>query len=73
MKNPEHESGYFEDGSDVETTVEETVVTEEKKFGSACYGLTKAIHGLGVRDSSEPVSDGYEDRLNRGTNLMILL
>ncbi|XP_015429232.1 PREDICTED: ribosomal protein S6 kinase alpha-5 [Dufourea novaeangliae] len=65
MKNPEHESGYFEDGSDVEITVEETTVAEERKYGSACYGLAKAIHSLDVRDSSEPVSDDYEDRFNR--------
>ncbi|KAG7198898.1 hypothetical protein KM043_015719 [Ampulex compressa] len=65
MKNPEHESGYFEDGSDVETTVEETIIVEGRKCGSACYGLAKAIHGLDVRDSTEPASSGYEDRLNR--------
>lgn len=75
MKNPEHESGYFEDGSDVETTVEttveKTIVPEERKHGSACYGLAKAIHSLDVRDSSEPVSDDYEDRFNRGTDALI--
>ncbi|KOC68480.1 Ribosomal protein S6 kinase alpha-5 [Habropoda laboriosa] len=66
MKNPEHESGYFEDGSDVETNVEEAnVITGERKYVSTCYGLTKAIHELDVRDSSEPVPDHYEDRLNR--------
>ncbi|XP_043250460.1 ribosomal protein S6 kinase alpha-5-like isoform X1 [Colletes gigas] len=65
MKNPEHESGYFEDGSDVETAVEETIVTEERKYGSASYCLAKAIHSLDVRDSSEPVSDDYEDKFNR--------
>lgn len=73
MKNPEHESGYFEDGSDLETTVEETIVTEERKYGSACYGLAKAIHSLDVRDSSEPVSDHYEDRFNRGTDRVAFL
>lgn len=67
MKNPEHESGYFEDGSDVETNVEEAIVAEERKYASTCYGLAKAIHELDVRDSSEPVPDNYQDRLNRGT------
>lgn len=71
MKNPEHESGYFEDGSDVEAAVEETIVTEERKYGSACYCLAKAIHSLDVRDSSEPVSDDYEDRFNRGTDALL--
>ncbi|KAK2582151.1 hypothetical protein KPH14_004511 [Odynerus spinipes] len=69
MKNPEHESGYFEDGSDgsdVEANVEEIIIDEERKCGSAsCYGLTKAIHGLDVRDSQEHLANGYEDRLNR--------
>ncbi|CAL7938824.1 unnamed protein product [Xylocopa violacea] len=65
MKNPEHESGYFEDGSDVETNVEEAIIVEERKYATTCYGLTKAIHELGVRDSSEPVPDRYENRLNR--------
>ncbi|XP_033329616.2 ribosomal protein S6 kinase alpha-5 isoform X2 [Megalopta genalis] len=66
VKNPEHESGYFEDGSDVENIVEEAVVAEETKRGSTCYGLAKAIDGLDVRDSAgEPVSEHFEDRLNR--------
>ncbi|CAK9811268.1 Ribosomal protein S6 kinase alpha-5 [Anthophora plagiata] len=65
MKNPEHESGYFEDGSDVETNVEEANVTGERKYASTCYGSTKAIHELDVRDTSEPVPEHYEDRLNR--------
>ncbi|KAF7415001.1 hypothetical protein HZH68_003490 [Vespula germanica] len=67
MKNPEHESGYFEDGSDgsdVEVNVEETIVDEDRKCGSACYGLTKAIHSLDVRDSHEHLANGYEDRSN---------
>ncbi|XP_046825517.1 ribosomal protein S6 kinase alpha-5-like isoform X1 [Vespa crabro] len=71
MKNPEHESGYFEDGSDgsdVEVNVEETIVDEDRKCGSACYGLTKAIHSLDVRDSHEHLANGYEDRSN-GVNL----
>lgn len=69
MKNPEHESGYFEDGSDgsdVEVNVEETIVDEDRKCGSACYGLTKAIHSLDVRDSHEHLANGYEDRSNGG-------
>lgn len=67
MKNPEHESGYFEDGSDVEINVEEVVITKEGKCVSGYYGLTRAIHELDVRDSIEPTADHYEDRLNRGT------
>ncbi|KAL2717534.1 ribosomal protein S6 kinase alpha-5-like isoform X1 [Vespula squamosa] len=70
MKNPEHESGYFEDGSDgsdVEVNVEETIVDEDRKCGSACYGLTKAIHSLDVRDSHEHLANGYEDRSNGGS------
>ncbi|XP_034187998.1 ribosomal protein S6 kinase alpha-5 isoform X1 [Osmia lignaria lignaria] len=65
MKNPEHESGYFEDGSDVETVAEETTVAEERKYGSSCYGLARGIHQLDVGDTSDPVPDHYEDRLNR--------
>ncbi|XP_014609105.1 PREDICTED: ribosomal protein S6 kinase alpha-5 isoform X1 [Polistes canadensis] len=73
MKNPEHESGYFEDGSDgsdVEVNVEETIVDEDRKCGSAsCYGLTKAIHGLDVRDSQEHLANGYEHHRSNRVNL----
>lgn len=70
MKDPEHESGYFEDGSDIEMCAEETVVTEEWDcHASNCRAFAKAVYELDVRDPSEPVPDHYEDRLteNRGT------
>lgn len=51
MKNPEHESGYFEDGSDVEIVFEDNIVGDEKKYGSGSYGLSKAIRQLDVTDS----------------------
>lgn len=67
MKDPEHESGYFEDGSDIEMCAEETVVTEEWDCHASNHGFAKAVHELDAADPSEPVPDHYEDRLNRGT------
>lgn len=70
MKNPEHESGYFEDGSDIEMTVEETIDVEEEivieEYTETCYGLTKAIHELDVSNLDEPVPDHHEDKSNKG-------
>lgn len=63
MKNPEHESGYFEDGSDVEIASEEHPTGEEKKWCSESYGLTKAINELDVRDSPaspDPVVEEHQ-------------
>ena len=68
MKNPEHESGYFEDGSDVEITSEEHPIGEERKWCSGSYGLTKAIHELDVRDSpASPDPVTQEHHCQRGT------
>lgn len=61
-KNPEHESGYFEDGSDVETIVEEPIVIEERNYGSTCYTLSKDIDDFDMRDFNEPAPDYDEDR-----------
>ncbi|XP_015125909.1 ribosomal protein S6 kinase alpha-5 isoform X1 [Diachasma alloeum] len=69
MKNPEHESGYFEDGSDVEIVFEENAVGDERKWGSGSYGLSKAIRQLDVTDSPaspEPVED---EQNQNGVNL----
>lgn len=71
MKNPEHESGYFEDGSDIEMTVEEETIDvgEEiviEEYTEICYGLTKAIHELDVSNLDEPVPDHHEDKSNKG-------
>lgn len=63
-KNPEHESGYFEDGSDVETIVEEPIVIEERNYGSTCYTLSKDIDDFDMRDFNEPAPDYDEDRVN---------
>lgn len=66
MKNPEHESGYFEDGSDVEIIFEENPSSDDnrkcKKSGS--YELSKAIRQLDVTDSPaspEPASKNHYD------------
>lgn len=71
MKNPEHESGYFEDGSDIEMTIDgdtmdvgEEIVIEE--YTEICYELTKAIHELDVNNLDEPVPDHHEEELNIG-------
>lgn len=61
-KNPEHESGYFEDGSDVETIVEEPIVIEERNYGSTCYGLSKDVDDFDMKDFNEPVPDYDDDR-----------
>lgn len=61
-KNPEHESGYFEDGSDVETIVEEPIIIEERNYVSTCYRLSKDIDDFDMRDFNEPVPDYDEDR-----------
>ncbi|XP_061934141.1 ribosomal protein S6 kinase alpha-5 isoform X2 [Apis cerana] len=63
-KNPEHESGYFEDGSDVETIVEEPIIIEERNYVSTCYRLSKDIDDFDMRDFNEPVPDYDEDRVN---------
>ncbi|KAK1130918.1 hypothetical protein K0M31_017224 [Melipona bicolor] len=70
MKDPEHESGYFEDGSDIEMCAEETVVTEEWDC-HVSRGFAKAVYELHVGDPSEPVPDHHEDRLteNRAIGL----
>lgn len=69
MKNPEHESGYFEDGSDIEMTVEETIDVEEEivveEYTETCYGFTKANDDLDVRILDEPVPDHQEDKSDK--------
>lgn len=71
MKNPEHESGYFEDGSDIEITIgEETIDVQEEivvaEYTETCYGFTKAIDELDVSNLDEPVPEYYEDKSNKG-------
>lgn len=64
MKNPEHESGYFEDGSDVEIVYEENINSDDRKCESGTYGLSKAIRQLDVTDSPaspKPVSEKNDD------------
>lgn len=62
IMNLEHDSGYFEEGSDIEMCAEETVVTEEWDC-HVSYSFSKAVYELDVRDTSEPVPDHHEDRL----------
>lgn len=82
MKNPEHESGYFEDGSDVEIIGESDQTSAigargikwNVSGGSAgSCSLAKAINELDVSDSPasptlQTVNDSYEERRNRGKN-----
>lgn len=63
-KNSEHESGYFEDGSDVEERRRTAKQSAESSgwSSSSCSrscGLTKAINELDVRDS--PASPDPDD------------
>lgn len=68
MKNPEHESGYFEDGSDVDIASEEHPIGEEKKWCSESF--TKAIDELDVRESpASPDPVTQEHHCNKGIPL----
>lgn len=70
MKNPVHESGFFEDGSDIEMIVEETIDVGEEVIiehcTEACYGLSEVIDDLDDSDLDEPVPDDHEDKSNKG-------
>lgn len=71
MKNPVHESGFFEDGSDIEMIVEEETIDvgEEvviEQCTETCYGLTEVIDELDDSDLDEPVPDDHEDKSNKG-------
>jgi hypothetical protein len=71
MKNPEHESGYFEDGSDIEIAIEEETIDVQEEivveeYTEICYGFTKAIDELDVSNLDEPVPDHHEDKSNKG-------
>ena len=66
-KNSEHESGYFEDGSDVEERLRTAKQSAESSgwSSSSCSrscGLAKAIHELDVRDSPASPDPDDEDR-----------
>jgi hypothetical protein len=68
MKNPEHESGYFEDGSDIEI-ISETINLEEEEivveeYTETCYGFIK--DELADENLDEPVPDLNEDKSNKG-------
>jgi hypothetical protein len=65
-KDSEHESGYYEDGSDVEERRRAKRSDESGKWSSSSCsrscGLAKAIHELDVRDSpASPDPDDDED------------
>lgn len=71
MKNPEHESGYFEDGSDLEIAIEEETIDVQEEIvvaenAETCYGFTKAIDELDDSNLDEPVPDHHEDKSNKG-------
>lgn len=62
MKNPEHESGYFEDCSDVEIVFEENAAGDERKCDSGSYGLSK----LDVTDSPASPEPAEEEQHHDG-------
>lgn len=75
MKNPEHESGYFEDGSDVEIISEEnntSCAADKKKkstWDSGSCSIERAINELDVRDSPASPEPNNKSH-NRGTYII---
>ncbi|XP_044577160.1 ribosomal protein S6 kinase alpha-5-like isoform X1 [Cotesia glomerata] len=68
-KISEHESGYFEDGSDVEIVFEDTSIGDGRKWGSGSSGLSKAIRKLDVTDSPASPDPVSQEKIDDGVNL----
>ncbi|XP_057323116.1 ribosomal protein S6 kinase alpha-5-like isoform X1 [Microplitis mediator] len=68
-KISEHESGYFEDGSDVEIVFEDNSAGDGRKWGSGSSGLSKAIRKLDVTDSPASPDPVSQERSDDGVNL----